>query len=154
VKVKDTLMCLVTAGADVDACDRSGRSVSETACKADCEGLWIEVLVECGYDPDPFMQYLDHHYHRINAGLGALATIVPKAQSTKLSFAEYRKRRKSLLTCSLVERADDFKARVKRLSEWREFLKLVGEESEDEYNDNYDSEVDIYSTEYGADWWL
>src|ERR1700722_4318653 len=63
-EVKNTLICLVTAGADVDACDKRGKSVSEYACEANLEGLWVEVLAECGYDPEPFLQCLDHHYRR------------------------------------------------------------------------------------------
>jgi hypothetical protein len=109
VQIKDALMCLVTAGADVYACDISGRSVSETACEAACEGLWIEVLAECGYDPDPIIQRLDHHYHRENAGLGTFATIFPEIRSTRLSFAEYRKRRRPLLIRSPEEWVEDLK---------------------------------------------
>jgi hypothetical protein len=149
VQIKDALMCLVTAGADVYACDISGRSVSETACEAACEELWIEVLAECGYDPDPIIQRLDHHYHRENAGLGTFATIFPEIRSTRLSFAEYRKRRRPLLIRSPEEWVEDLKAYVKRVSEWREFLKLI-----EEHDDNCDGEADIYSTEYGAEWWL
>jgi len=148
VEIKDALMCLVTAGADVDACDISGRSVSEAACEAACEWLWIEVLAECGYDPDPFIQYLD--YYCQNSGLGAFAAIVPEIRSTRLSFAEYKKQRKSLLICTSEEVFEHFKAHAKRTNEWEELLKPIEEEDDD----NYDCEVDIYSTEYGAEWWL
>lgn len=147
-KVKDALICLVTAGADVDACDKWGRSVSEFACEASLEELWIEVLAECGYDPEPFLQCLGHYYRRENAGLGVFSTVVPKVRSTRLSFAEHGKQRKSL-PCSSKE-ITDWKAYFKSRDEWIELL--IDEEFEDE--DDGDGEVDIYSTQHGAEWWL
>lgn len=151
---KDALMCLVTAGADVDACNKSGESVSEAAFKASFEGLWIEVLAECGYDPEPFLRCLDHHYHRKNPGFGAFAAKVPKVRSARLSFAEYGKQRKPRRICSRGESLENFVGSHKRIQGIREFLKLIEEDSEDEDGDNYDGEVDIYSTEHGAEWWL
>jgi hypothetical protein len=151
---KDALMCLVTAGADIDAVNIFGQSVSELACRHGFEDLWIEVLSECGYDPGPFLQYLDHHYRRENTGFGAFTVMAPKVRSTRLSFAEYGKQRKSLPIHTPAEGNEDFQARRKRKHEWKEFLKLVEEESEDEEGDGFDGEVDIYSTEHGAEWLL
>jgi hypothetical protein len=147
-------MCFVAAGADVDACDKLGNSVSKAACEADFERVWIEVLAECGYEPEPFLQYLSHHYRRENAGLGVFATTFPKVRSTRLSLAEYCDQRESLPIFNPLEGTKYYEARIKRRDEWKEFLKLVEEESEDEDNDSYDGEADIYSTEHGAEWWL
>jgi hypothetical protein len=152
--MKDALMCLVTAGADVYACDKFGESVSEAAYKGGFEDLWIEVLAECGYDPEPFLQCLDHHYRRKNPGLGAFARIVPKVRPTRFSFAEYGKQRKSLPDISQEERVDDFEVYVNRLHELQDLLKQANEEPEDEDGDNDNGKIDIYSTEHGADWWL
>jgi hypothetical protein len=150
-EMKDTLMCLVTAGADVYACDKFGESVSEAACKGGFEDLWIVVLAECGYDPEPFLQCLDHHYRRKNPGLGAFARIVPQVRSTRLSFAEYGKQRKSLPVIS-QERVDDFEVFANRLHKLQDLLKHAKEESEGEDDDNDNGKIDNYSTEHGADW--
>src|ERR1700738_3026682 len=48
---KDILMCMVTAGVDLSACDMCGKTASQTAVQHGHEELWREVLAECGYDP-------------------------------------------------------------------------------------------------------
>jgi hypothetical protein len=107
---KDILMCMVTAGADVAASNGNRRTVSQTAVKYGHEELWREVLAECGYDPDAVF-CLEHEFDCLKDnfsivswvyncrkfhGMRAFSTATPVVRSTKLSFAEYRRQRKSL----------------------------------------------------------
>jgi hypothetical protein len=110
-KFKDILMCMVTAGADVSASDDYRNTVSQTAVEYGHEEIWREVLADCGYNPDAvfcleedFACSEDHvlfWYNRTGAsqkylGKSLFSSATPTFRSTKLSFTEYGRQRKSL----------------------------------------------------------
>jgi hypothetical protein len=89
--LKDILMSMVTAGADVNAIDFVGRSVSEVACLAGYEKLWMEVLGECGYDIAPVYESLNCFCEsHTNPETEIFATTLWNIGPDKLTFAEYR----------------------------------------------------------------
>jgi len=96
---KDILMCMVTAGVDLSACDIYGKTISQTAVEYGHEGLWKEVIAECGYDPDEVFS-LETEFRRKklqkHPGMAVFSAMAPDARSTKLSFEEYGRQRKSL----------------------------------------------------------
>lgn len=151
---KDILMCLVTVGADIDACDKRGRSTSQYACKTGYEQLWMEVLAECGYDPKPVLCCLEEYYRGKDAGFGVFASDTSIVRSTKLSFAEYSKQRRSLGIYTDAEYYSDYVVWRKGRKELEEYVKSVEEESDSEDWEVYSEESDIYIMEHGADWWL
>ncbi|KAH0842540.1 hypothetical protein FOPE_07696 [Fonsecaea pedrosoi] len=86
-QLKDVLMLLVTAGADVFAVNRSGESVSDVAIKLGYSAEWKETLQECGYDVSNVLNHSDEHDE------------VPRQHQQRhlLTFAEYLQVRKSRL---------------------------------------------------------
>ncbi|KIW82883.1 hypothetical protein Z517_02126 [Fonsecaea pedrosoi CBS 271.37] len=78
-QLKDVLMLLVTAGADVFAVNRSGESVSDVAIKLGYSVEWKETLEECGYDVSNVLNHSDEHDE------------VPRQHQQRhlLTFAEY-----------------------------------------------------------------
>jgi hypothetical protein len=148
---------MITAGAEVDACDQEGESVSGLVCQTDLEGFWISLLAECGYDPKPFLQYLDIYYQEKNPGFGVFAGIVPIVRSYKLSFVEYGEQRKSRVLCTEAERREDYfnwYERQEENIEWEIFLDFVEEQSNSDDETIYGGDEDLYSTEQGVEWWL
>jgi hypothetical protein len=92
--LKDILMLMVTAGADVNAIDFVGRSVTEVACLAGYEKLWMEVLGECGYDLAPVYESLNCFCEsHTDAETEILATTLWNIGPDKLTFAEYSQHR-------------------------------------------------------------
>jgi hypothetical protein len=152
-ELKDILMSMVTAGADIDGYDNNGRSVPQLVCETGLERLWIEVLTECGHDADPFLYYfelyhLDNFYREKDAGYGAFATTTPDFRPTRLSFQEYGKQRKSLRCVLRAQNPEDydFDEREELEEEIVDYFDSIGGDS--------DSEVeDVYSEEHGAEWW-
>lgn len=148
-ELKDALMSMVTAGADINASECLGRSVSHYACESHIEELWIEVLAECGYDPEPFISYMDNLYREEIPGCGIFPTLIPSVRSTKLSFKEYSKQR--LLIPHLVhpQRCNGVSGileQIKWKDEWDIFVESLEESSDSE-------DEDIYSVEHGEEWW-
>lgn len=84
----DVLMVLLTAGADVYATTKCGRTVSYFARKHGYGDLWRQVLGECGYDTRPPLIFCRPHF-----GLYALHEEICPRQRCKLSFEEYCRRR-------------------------------------------------------------
>lgn len=90
---------MVTAGADVHGSDKWGETVSHLACEFGHEELWREVLAKCGYDPDEVYSLENdfrHMYFQRRPGVGVFVAATPDVRSTKLSFKEYGRQRKSL----------------------------------------------------------
>jgi hypothetical protein len=130
---KDTLMSLVTAGADINAYDKSLGTLSEIVCKHGHEEIWLEVLAECGYDIEPVLATLKNYqeYQRY-PGMGCFPVVLPPVRLIKLSFAEYCEQRK-LLEC--VRHADSFESLNDRIKTFK-FLELL-----EEYSDSEDYEL-------------
>ena len=84
----DVLMVLLTAGADVFATTKCGRTVSYFARKHGYGDLWRQVLEECGYDTRPLLVFSRYHF-----SLYALHEEACPRQRCKLSFEEYCRRR-------------------------------------------------------------
>lgn len=96
---KDILMCMVTAGADLAACDVYGKTISQTAIEYGHEGLWREVIALCGYNPDEVFSIehdFCHNDFQKQPGMGVFTSATPNVRLAKLSFEEYRQQRKSL----------------------------------------------------------
>lgn len=91
----DVLMVLLTAGADVYATTKDGRTVSYFARKHGYGDLWRQVLGECGYDTRTLLVSSRPPlvFSRPHFGLYALHEEVYPRQRCKLSFEEYCRRR-------------------------------------------------------------
>jgi hypothetical protein len=126
---KDILMSLVTAGADINAYDKSLGTLSEIVCKHGHEEIWLEVLAECGYDIELVLATLKNYqeYQRY-PGMGCFPVVLPPVRLIKLSFAEYCEQRKSL---ECVRHADSFESWNDRIKTFK-FLELLEEYSDSE----------------------
>jgi hypothetical protein len=110
-ELKDILMCMVTAGADVFASNRKGETISQAACWNGHVDLWREVLGECGYDPGEVFcpeNCFDGEWEF--PGMGVFSAMTSNARSTKLSFSEYGQQRnpiirhfRKFLSCSYLD---------------------------------------------------
>jgi hypothetical protein len=142
---------MITAGAEIDACDEEGRSISEAVCTVGFEGIWISVLAECGYDSEPFIRDLDSYYHGKNPGVGVFTSIPLVVRSSRLSFVEYGKQRKSFGFCNTDANRNDYSEEwYHRQIEWEDFLKLVEKESDGEDETVFFEETDLYGTDHGS----
>lgn len=54
-RLKDILLLLLTAGADVYACDDEEESLSDIADRYGQWQEWTDASTECGYEPDEVM---------------------------------------------------------------------------------------------------
>jgi len=138
---KDILMCMVTAGADVYASNWHGKTVSHIACEYGYEELWREVLAECGYNPDEVFS-LENEFgtdFRKYPGVRVFSTTAPVVRSTKLSFKEYGRQRKSLDCVRKVYSCEE----TGILEVWRDRSEFceAGLESSDSENDEWVSRV-------------
>ncbi len=160
---KDSLMLLVTAGADVYAIDKFGYSVSDIACSNGHEEIWIEVLAECGYNPEEVFSLeedypkLQEQFGRGVPGLGVFSTMAPAVRATRLSFAEYSHQRKALSCVRKIELEERNYSRWEKEREAWQASKIVLEDDSDDYEEeeSEDEEV-VYDTEddeeiYGSD---
>lgn len=93
-ELKDILMLLVSAGADVYAVNDLGESPSDIAWRNDHEREWREALEECGYDPDEVDLHEEEEATCWTSGIDA-STI--KVQPEHLSFSEYLEIRKVMM---------------------------------------------------------
>jgi hypothetical protein len=152
IQLKDVLMRMVTFGADIDACDKRGESVPETACKVGYEELWLEIVAECGKDPEPVLHCLNNYYRKQNPGFGVFATGTPNTQSNRLSFSECNKQRRSPAFRADGKCDENYRTWRRKRNEWNDFLELVKEESDGEDDDIHSGKRDIYSTEHEVDW--
>lgn len=116
-ELKDILMCMVTAEVDVYASNNHGRTVSQLACKYGHEELWREVLAKCGFDPDKVFS-IENDFNAMgnHPGMVAFSVAAPDVRSTKLSFQEYGRQRKSLDCVKKVYSRED----VDMKKVWRE----------------------------------
>ena len=89
----DILISMVSAGADVCAIDDQGRSVSDAAFDSGQEVAWTKALKYCGIDINDILAHPNFDPARSSA-LSSRYNKRPKSVTSKLSLAEYLKRRK------------------------------------------------------------
>jgi hypothetical protein len=93
-ELKDILMLMITAGADVRAINDNGHTVSDIAHAFGHCQIWAEVLEACGYD-------VERTHQETNVGLGRSSAVenLHTGHSTEwtsqLSFADYVKQRQT-----------------------------------------------------------
>ncbi|OAL34432.1 hypothetical protein AYO20_06275 [Fonsecaea nubica] len=136
-ELKDMLMLLVTAGADVFAVNCSGESVSDVAIKTGHIVEWKETLEECGYDVSNVLNHSDEHDE------------VPRQHQQRplLTFAEYLRVRKSRLL-NLEVGEDETPQEV-----YRRYYKTAVPKNlrikEMDSSDSGDSEEEEYEDDFG-----
>jgi hypothetical protein len=107
--LKDILMLMITAGADVYAVDDDGDSVTDITFIFDHEDVWYESLIDCGYNPDEV-------YQGNEAGTGWSSSVDPhyaqpsETQKPKLTFAEYLRIRRANGLCNEAEDGEAYDA--------------------------------------------
>jgi len=116
-ELKDILLLMITAGADVCAVNDCGITVSDVAHQFGHCQIWTDVLEACGYDVDEVRQGTD-----ISLGWSSAVepprTRQPGERASKLSFADYLKQRKAF--CSSTEIIDYQNAEDDLVQEYRE----------------------------------
>ena len=109
----DILILMCSAGADVCAIDDQGSSVSDAAFDSAKEVAWIKALKYCGIDINDVLAHPNVDPARSTA-LSSPYNRRPKSVTSKLSLAEYLKRRKpcarvhpSTETCRELSSSED-----------------------------------------------
>ena len=93
-ELKDILMLLITAGADVFAVNNYGQRVCDIAIGSDIWLEWEEALEECGHDPEAILNFVDEG----DQGRSTAIDIPSKAtQRSLLILSEYLEIRKARL---------------------------------------------------------
>lgn len=92
-EIIDILVLMCSAGADVCAIDDQGRSVSDAAFDAGQEVAWTKALKYCGIDVNDVLVRPNVDPARSTA-LSSRYNKRPQSVTSKLSLAEYLKRRK------------------------------------------------------------
>jgi len=113
-ELKDILLLLMTAGADVYARNNNGKTPSEIARFWNQEREWREALEECGYDPDEVENAEEKSVSR-SSGTDFAETPL---QRPFLSFAEYLERRKGRLIEELSEEESESEVDVNEDDMW------------------------------------
>ena len=121
----DILILMCSAGADVCAVDDQGRSVSDAAFNSGQEVVWTKALKYCGIDINDVLARPNVDPAKSTA-LSSRYVKRPKSVTSKLSLAEYLKRRKPC--------AKGWPWR----SESREYSSSEDDDGEDEGYDNKD----------------
>ncbi|OQV01081.1 Ankyrin repeat-containing protein isoform 1 [Cladophialophora immunda] len=140
-ELKDLLMLLITAGADVFAVNAFGKSVSKMALKTGHSVEWKEALEECGYDVS----------NVLNPGSKDDDISQQEQRRSLLTFAEYLEVRKSRLLNLEIGEHDSPASVYKKYYRMAvpEELRIHEIESSDsemeEDEDDFDDETDINS---------
>ena len=96
----DILILMCSAGADLCAIDNQGRSVSDAAFEVEQEVAWTEALKYCGIDINDVLARPNVDPAKSTA-LSSPYNKRPKSVTSKLSLAEYLKRRKPCAPSSM-----------------------------------------------------
>ena len=93
-RTKDIVILWITAGADVSAIDRKGRSVSDEAIHSGQQTLWTEALKYCGIDIRDVhtRRNVNHAY---STALSSEYSQPSRSVTSKISLEEYLERRKA-----------------------------------------------------------
>lgn len=141
--LKDILMLMITAGADVQAVNDNGDTVSYVAHWFGHDQIWAEVLEACGYD-------VERTHQETNVGLGRSSAVenLHTGHSTgwtsKLSFADYVKQRQTFCQPTEVfdyEDAEEEQIQEALRSPYRHFQREEGSEEEQEDGNVWDRDT-------------
>jgi hypothetical protein len=105
------LMAMITAGADINAVEDCGLTISDYVCLFNHEEIWIQVLAECGYDPWEVFT-LENKYLRQYPGIDVFSAAKVTTRLRKLSFEEYFSHRDSIKDVETLRHDDDWEAKT------------------------------------------
>lgn len=121
-ELRDILILLITAGADVDAVNNYNVSVSDIALRYNHENLWKDVLDFCGYDAEAVCNRKSDINHGWSSAVHDPYVKYSAHRAPKLSFQAYfamRKRENEVTEIFNLEDAEATHVENERKYGWR-----------------------------------